>query len=101
MALSTMTIRVDGNIKTQFDALCAQFGMSANAAMNVFINAVVRTRTIPFKISAEDGNAGQRALRTLYSTDRSNRPELTLEEINEEIRKSRRERKERQQKTTV
>ena len=72
-----MTVRVDNNIKRQFDALCEQFGMSVNAAVNVFINAVVRTRSIPFEISAKEGQTGK------------------LDEINEEIRKARQERKER------
>jgi antitoxin component of RelBE/YafQ-DinJ toxin-antitoxin module len=79
----------------QFDSLCEQFGMSANAAANVFINAVVRTRSIPFTISAEEDQIGKRALEAFLSADRSNRPEMTLEEINEEIRAARRERKER------
>ena len=92
-----MTIRVDNNIKRQFDALCEQFGMSVNAAVNVFINAVVRTRSIPFSftISAEEDQTGKRALEAFLSADRSDRPEMTLEEINEEIRAARRERKER------
>ncbi len=90
-----MTVRVDNNVKRQFDALCEQFGMSVNAAVNVFINAVVRTRSIPFTISAEDNQTGKRALEAFLSADRSNRPEMTLEEINEEIRAARRERKER------
>ena len=54
MAQTAMTVRVDNNIKKQFDALCEQFGMSVNAAVNVFINAVVRTRSIPFEISAKE-----------------------------------------------
>lgn len=95
MAQTAMTVRVDNNIKMQFDSLCEQFGMSANAAVNVFINAVVRRREIPFKISAELDPVSQRALESFYSTPRDNRPELTLEEINEEIRKVRQERKER------
>jgi len=90
-----MTVRVDNNVKRQFDALCEQFGMSVNAAVNVFINAVVRTRSIPFTISAEDNQTGKHALEAFLSADRSNRPEMTLEEINEEIRAARRERKER------
>lgn len=95
MAQTAMTVRVDNNIKKQFDALCEQFGMSVNAAVNVFINAVVRTRSIPFSISAEEDQAGKRALEAFLSADRSDRPEMTLEEINEEIRAARRERKER------
>ena len=95
MAQTAMTVRVDNRTKTQFDSLCEQFGMSANAAINVFINAVVRTRSIPFKVSAELDETAKRALEALYSADRSDRPEMTLDEINEEIRAARRERKER------
>lgn len=95
MAQTAMTVRLDSKQKTQFDALCEQFGMSANAAINVFINAVVRTRSIPFKVSAELDETAKRALEAFYSADRSDRPEMTLDEINEEIRAARRERKER------
>ena len=95
MAQTAMTIRVDNNVKRQFDALCEQFGMSVNAAVNVFINAVVRTRSIPFTISAEEDQTSKRALEAFLSADRSDRPEMTLDEINEEIRKARQERKER------
>lgn len=97
MAQTAMTVRLDNRVKTQFDALCEQFGMSANAAVNVFINAVVRTRAIPFKISAEVDSTSQALLDMLYA-DRSNRPDLTLDEINEEIRKARQERRERMER---
>ena len=95
MAQTAMTVRVDNNVKKQFDALCEQFGMSVNAAVNVFINAVVRTRSIPFEICAKEDQTGKRALEAFLSADRSDRPEMTLDEINEEIRKARQERKER------
>ncbi len=95
MAQTAMTVRVDNNVKRQFDALCEQFGMSVNASVNVFINAVVRTRSIPFEISAKMDSTSQALLDMLYTTDRSNRPDLTMEEIDEEIRKARQERKER------
>jgi len=38
-----MTVRMDNELKQTFDSLCSQFGMSANAAMNVFAKAVMRT----------------------------------------------------------
>ena len=95
MAQTAMTVRLDNRLKAQFDELCEQFGMSANAAINVFINAVVRTRAIPFTIRADEDETRRRALEAFYSADRSDRPEMTLEEINEEIRAARRERKER------
>ena len=59
MAQVSMTVRMDAGIKAAFDSLCQQFGMSANAAMNIFANAVVKTRSIPFKIEAPaQDNAG-------------------------------------------
>lgn len=36
MAQVSMTVRMDASLKSSFDALCSQFGMSANTAMNVF-----------------------------------------------------------------
>ena len=87
-AQTAMTVRVDNNVKKQFDALCEQFGMSVNAAVNVFINAVVRTRSIPFTISAEEDQTRKRALEAFYAPHPET-PELTLDEINEEIRKAR------------
>ena len=101
MAQTAMTVRLDNRGKAQFDSLCEQFGMSANAAVNVFINAVVRTRAIPFTISVSEDPVRRSALDAFYSADRSNRPEMSLDEINEEIRAARRERKERMQKATV
>ena len=42
MAQVSMTVRMDSQLKQKFDALCARMGMSANAAMNIFANAVVK-----------------------------------------------------------
>ncbi len=78
-----MTVRVDSKQKQIFDQLCSEFGMSANTAMNIFVNAVVRSRRIPFEISAPQENEpvdGQGQF-----------PEMALDEINEEIRLAREE----------
>lgn len=95
MAQSAMTIRLDNQLKTQFDKLCSQFGMSANTAVNVFISAVVRTRSIPFPITSPKEDSRTRALQMVADIrqEASEREELTLDEINEEIRAARRERK--------
>ena len=51
-----MTVRMDAGIKAQFEELCSQFGMSVNTAMNIFANAVVRKRKIPFEIALDTPN---------------------------------------------
>jgi addiction module antitoxin, RelB/DinJ family len=52
MAQTTMSIRMDENLKKQFEMLCNDFGMNATTAMTVFAKAVVRERRIPFEITS-------------------------------------------------
>ena len=95
MAQVSMTVRMDSGLKTSFDALCSQFGMSANTAMNIFARAVVQRGKIPFEIRGDklaevEESEGRRAYRALRAMAESGAfPELTLDEINDEIRKAR------------
>jgi len=57
MAQVSMTVRMDIELKKNFDLLCSQFGMSANAAMNVFAKAVVQRGRIPFEVMSDDAAA--------------------------------------------
>ncbi|MBR5635231.1 MAG: type II toxin-antitoxin system RelB/DinJ family antitoxin [Prevotella sp.] len=95
MAQVSMTVRMDSQLKRNFDALCSQFGMSANAAMNIFANAVVVYRKIPFEIKAAEEDANDSFKKAFYALRESARKnglqDMTLEEINEEIRLAREE----------
>lgn len=90
MAQSAVTVRLDSEMKSQFDALCGQFGMSANTAFNIFVKAVVRSRSIPFAIKASP-SAQELFMQQRKVAEASHEPELSLEEINEEIRAAREE----------
>lgn len=61
MAQVSMTVRMDSNLKASFDNLCSQFGMSANAAMNVFARAVVQRGKIPFEVMSDETAAKAQA----------------------------------------
>jgi len=98
MAQVSMTVRMDSQLKQMFDSLCAQFGMSANTAMNVFAKAVVQRRCIPFEIKANDEvKASESGLKAFYELREiaqcNGLADMSLDEINEEIRLSRAERK--------
>ena len=54
MAQATFSVRMDDNLKKEFDSLCSDFGMSMSTAITVFAKAVVRERRIPFEITASD-----------------------------------------------
>ena len=54
MALSTLTSRVDENDKEMFIAFCDSAGLSASAAINMFVKTVNREHRIPFEIKVDD-----------------------------------------------
>ncbi len=93
MAQATFSIRMDENLKRQFDALCADFGMNATTAFNVFARAVVRERKIPFEIHASEDItrvSGMQAFLALRAEAKQNGvQDLSLDEINQEIRQAR------------
>ena len=100
MAQTAMTVRMDNQQKAQFDKLCEQFGMSANTAINIFVKAVIRSKSIPFSIKVNDDedttSEALMAFKNVRSAaERGETPELSLDEINAEIREARRLRKER------
>ncbi|MDO4512043.1 MAG: type II toxin-antitoxin system RelB/DinJ family antitoxin [Bacteroidales bacterium] len=96
MAQVTMTVRTDSAVKQEFTSLCEQFGMSVNTAMNVFMRAVMEARCIPFTIGAPNSNSNdlKRLLRkNMMERQLNGEPEMTIEEINEEIAAYRAEKK--------
>ena len=95
MKQTATTIRIDADLKAEFDKLCDEFGMSANTAFNLYIKAVVRQRRIPFPIEAgtiEDVmESGRKAFYDMRrAAEESGAAGMSLQEINEEIRAARR-----------
>lgn len=93
MTQVSMTVRMDSLLKQRFDALCSEFGMSANTAMNIFAKAVVQYGKIPFEIKSERASVLEESYATFRKmrerAERGETPDLTMEEIDEEIRKAR------------
>ena len=49
-----LSVRMDEHIKRRFDAFCADAGMNASVAVNLFVRAVIRDKKIPFHITGND-----------------------------------------------
>lgn len=97
MAQATFSVRMDENLKRQFDTLCSDFGMSVSTAITVFAKAVVREKRIPFEITANLPEPRREdALRALAEIRESAKASgligMPLNEINAEINKARSER---------
>ena len=95
MAQATFSVRMDENLKRNFDTLCNEFGMNTSTAINIFARAVVRQRKIPFEITAPEKSVSrEEGLRAFYalrkSADENNLQDMTLDEINSEIDAARR-----------
>ena len=93
MAQATFSIRMDEDLKKQFDNLCTDFGMTASTAFNIFARAVVRERKIPFEIVASEPDISReqalQAFLALRAQSAQNFPDgISLDEINQEIQKN-------------
>ena len=87
MSTTAISIRLDSDIKKQFDDLCKAFGISTNAAFNLFARAVVREQAIPLSISLKTREsekrsiAAQNALTKIQQLSSEEQHEWTDEEI--------------------
>lgn len=91
MSTTAISIRLDSAIKKQFDELCKEFGISTNAAFNLFARTVVREQAIPFAITLNNSEsenrsvAAQKALSRIQALSVREEHEWTDEEIDELI----------------
>lgn len=51
MAQTNINIRIDKNLKKQFDAFCSEVGLNMSTAFNIFAKTVVREQRIPFELN--------------------------------------------------
>ena len=53
MAQTNVNIRMDAELKKQFEAFCSDIGMSMTTAFTIFATKVSRERKIPFEVTAD------------------------------------------------
>ena len=53
MPQTTLNIRIDADLKKQFDLLCSDIGMNMSTAISIFAKKAVRERRIPFELTAD------------------------------------------------
>jgi len=77
MKQTTMSIRVDEDIKFRFDAFCASIGVNSSAAINMFIHAALRENSIPFALKGDEDKINAEWLKNALI--RKGVPRVTLE----------------------
>ena len=53
MGQTNINIRMDEELKRDFDRLCGELGLNMTAAFNIFARTVVRQRGIPFPVALD------------------------------------------------
>lgn len=51
---TNMTFRMDSEVKAQMAAICDALGMSTSTAFNIFANAFVRAKGMPFPVTIHE-----------------------------------------------
>ena len=80
MSQTNINIRMDENLKQQFDNLCNELGLNMTTAFTIFAKAMVRQQKIPFEVSLnvpnfetltaiDDVNHGRNLSKTFHSID--------------------------------
>ena len=59
MAQTGISIRMDTELKKNFERFCAAVGINMSTALNMFAIACVRQQRIPFEISAQRALPGE------------------------------------------
>ena len=90
MADTTVTIRIDEDIKRRFEKFCSDVGMNMSVAVNMFIRASLKDQRIPFVIESPKSAKGLDLLRDMRAEAES-RGFLSDEEIEAEIKAARAE----------
>jgi DNA-damage-inducible protein J len=78
MTQSTISVRVDEEIKNRFERFCSELGMNATVAVNMFIRTALRENRIPFDLKASNSSTQQEWLKEALI--KKNIPIVTLED---------------------
>jgi DNA-damage-inducible protein J len=94
---TTVTIRVDEDVKSRFEEFCTDVGMNMSVAVNMFIRASLREKRIPFQIESSTSSRGLALLKEMRA-EAEQRGFMTNEEIEAEIQAARTDIKNRSNK---
>ena len=99
MAQTTISIRLDEELKNEAEVLCSKIGLTLSAVTNVFYRQFVRTQGIPFPVTATEVEPQRQARKALKEAFRAAQEQsvingtdnITMDEIDEIIKECRQE----------
>lgn len=66
---SNITFRIDADVKAQMATICNELGMTTSTAFNLFANAFVRAKGMPFNVTIQEPDKNITTEKMLTDTD--------------------------------
>ena len=97
MATSTVQVRVDDDLKARATAIYDELGMDLSTAVRLFLKRSVMVNGVPFSmVLPKEHSAAKEAVKALFDSssqaEEDGLSDMTLEEINAEIKAVRQKR---------
>ncbi len=87
MPQTSINIRIDNELKKQFEAFCSDVGMSMTTAFCIFAKTVVKQQKIPFEISNDPFYSEENIQRLRMSIAQMERGHIVTKSIDELVGK--------------
>lgn len=87
MAQTNVNIRMDEDLKKQFDKFCSNIGMTMTTAICVFVKKTVKEQKIPFEITGDPFYSSaniQRLEKAIADLEKGNGKKHELMEVQDE-----------------
>ena len=98
---TNLSIRIDRNLKDEADQIFNEMGMNLTTAITIFVRQAVRQKKIPFEIALDTSygrsvslaDARAAAERIWENAEKNGTSDMSMEDIDAEIKAARAERK--------
>lgn len=67
---TNITFRIDSDVKNEMSAICEKLGMTTSTAFNIFANAFVRAKGMPFAVTIQEPVSSVSREKMLEDTDK-------------------------------
>ena len=84
MAQTTINVRIDEDLKKQFENFCNETGLNISTAINIFVKTVIREQQIPFKITTDPFYSAENMTHLRKSIENLNNGKGVIHEIIED-----------------
>lgn len=85
MAQSNVNIRMDEDVKREFDRICNELGMNITTAITIFAKKVIREERIPFEVSIEPNATTYAAIESARTREDMHGPFDSIDELMEAL----------------